>query len=382
MPKTTTDLQPSVLKWAREKASLTVEELAKKLQVPPASVLQWETDGRIPMSKIAPLAASTNLAFGYLMLPSPPNEVVPIADYRTIGNYRRNNPSGELLDVLYQSQLRQDWFRNYVIEGGGEKLPFVGSVDIGTPYKETARMIARTLNIGSTLNSKCKDWEEAFRRTIERIESGRILVSKSGMALGNTRRTLKVEEFRGFALVDAYAPLVFVNNADASSAQMFTLMHEIVHVWIGQTSLNNLDATFAATDATEQYCNQVAAEVLIPEQEMSARWDRHQGKHQLSTLANFYKVSKIVTARRAKDLGLISWDEFMGIFQEETAATKKGKGGSYYRNAQVASGRRFAVAIIKDAKTGRTTYKDAMYLLNIPKIDNFRKFANSLSIDL
>ena len=99
-----------------------------------------------------------------------------------------------------------------------------------------------------------------------------MLVVFSGIVGNNTHRKLETEEFQGFALVDEYAPLVFVNSADFRAAQMFTLAHEIAHLFVGETGVSSFDNLQPTEDLTEQFCNRIAAEFLAPEEELRAFW--------------------------------------------------------------------------------------------------------------
>src|SRR5205814_5491741 len=118
----------------------------------------------------------------------------------------------------------------------------------------------------------CENWEEAMRCHIEATESAGILVLKSSIAEGNTHRRLSVDEFRGFALSDKFAPLIFINGADARTAQMFTLAHEVAHIWLGESGISNLERTYPVGNAIEKYCNSVAAEILLPLEVIRSEW--------------------------------------------------------------------------------------------------------------
>lgn len=126
-------LQPSVLQWARERAKLSVEDLAAKFGKKDVAswtkkVEGWENDGTLTYREAEKLAKATHTAFGYLFLDRPPEVRMPIPDFRTAGGQGLEGMSTELLDVIYQSLRRQEWFRDYLQEMESEKLPFASSV--------------------------------------------------------------------------------------------------------------------------------------------------------------------------------------------------------------------------------------------------------------
>ena len=127
----------------------------------------------------------------------------------------------------------------------------------------------------------------------------------NGIVGNNTHRKLDPEKFRGFVLVDDYAPLVFVNGADSKAAQMFTLAHELAHLWFGSSAAFDLRELQPADDETERACNRIAAELLAPEHELRDAWTAAlQSPNRYQVLARQFKVSELVAARRLLDLGL------------------------------------------------------------------------------
>ena len=217
---------------------------------------------------------------------------------------------------------------------------------------------------------------------IEAIESAGILFMRAGYAFGYTGSKLAVDEFRGFAIADEYAPLIFVNGADARNGQMFTLAHEIAHIWLGLSGISNLDRTYASGAAVETYCNNVAAEVLLPIEEIKISWrEGYHDSEEIHRLSYKYKVSKVVVARRAHDAGFISTERFNSIFRTEMRMKKKPGGGDYYLNEQYQNSKRFSVAVVREAKEGRTLFHDAMKLLGIKKQETFSKYVESLQME-
>jgi Zn-dependent peptidase ImmA (M78 family) len=378
-------LVPQVLRWARERANLSVRQLAEKIGAKPEQVREWEQTGQLSFARAEKLARVTHTPFGYLYLQAPPEETLPIPDFRTVAGKDLVRPSPDLLDVLSEALRRQDWFRDYLITYGEEALSFVGSVKLEDSPDEVAARIRHAILLDSEDRSSARTWEEALRLQVEGIEESGVLVMRSGIVGNNTHRQLSVEEFRGFALSDPYAPLVFINSRDSKGAQMFTLAHELVHIWLGVSGVSNLEATYAPNHRIERYCNRVAAEVLVPAAELRAEWQAARSQSRLlAGLAHRFKVSSLVLLRRLRDLRFISQPQFERQyadeekrFQERTA--QSAGGGDFYLTQRTRTGARFAKALIESVLEGRTTYRDAFQLLGIRKIETFNEFVKEMN---
>jgi Zn-dependent peptidase ImmA (M78 family) len=208
----------------------------------------------------------------------------------------------------------------------------------------------------------------------------------SGIVGSDTRRKLDPGEFRGFALADPYAALVFVNGADSKAAQVFTLAHELAHLWLGETALSDLDPASFRTNPVERWCNLVAAELLVPMEEFRVAFDLSANmRDQLQPLAERFRVSTQVILGRIREAGYLSWDEYLqelGIERErvEAIAAERGGGGNYYNTKPVQVGKRFARAIVASAMEGRTSYTEAFRLLGVKKASTFEGLADRLGV--
>ncbi|RYD76613.1 MAG: helix-turn-helix domain-containing protein [Verrucomicrobiaceae bacterium] len=227
-------LEPTVLRWARDRAGLDPTALAQKLKVDVDAIYEWEQGGEISFHRIEKLAKVTHTPMGLLFLKRPPDERLPIQDFRTVDNASIQRPSPELLDTVYQMQRRQEWMREFLIDEGELPLPFVGTFAGAASPELVAADMRRILGLATGWANSEQTWMDALVRLRREIEALGVLVVINGVVGNNSHRCLDPEEFRGFALCDAYAPLIFVNNADAKAAQMFTLIHELAHLWIGE----------------------------------------------------------------------------------------------------------------------------------------------------
>jgi Zn-dependent peptidase ImmA (M78 family) len=366
---------------------LSPDELASEIGATLEEVEHWEATGEIDLDLVAKFAEKAKLPFGYLFLPEPPPNKLNISDFRRIAGEEPPPPSRRLLSVLYRCQRRQRWYREYLIKHDTAPLRFVGSVTIKTPIEDVAKDIASTVQIGARYNRTADTWEDTIARSIENIESAGIIVSRVSYSDDYTHNTLSVSEFRGFALSDEYAPLVFINGADAPSAQMFTFAHEIAHIWLGESAVSNLDKTYSGPNEIERFCNAVAAEILVPYNVLKEQWNLASPHGaEVSRLSRAFRVSKIVIARRARDAGLVSKAYYDKIYEAQmlayAAAKAKIEFGNYYNTKPFEASRRLSAAIIADTRDGRTMYREAMSLLGIRTSDGLVRYAQEMQMSL
>ena len=138
------------------------------------------------------------------------------------------------------------WYRDEALVNGEPPLHFVGSLNLATPPAEAADHLRQQLGFSVQARRDCPTWTEALRLFISRAEQAGVMVMVSGVVMNNNNRQLDPQEFRGFALADPLAPLVFINGADSKAAQMFTLAHELAHLWLGQSALSDVQAARSA----------------------------------------------------------------------------------------------------------------------------------------
>src|SRR5581483_3495536 len=263
------DVKPALLRWARERARLREETLLRQFP----KLREWEAGTTKPtLRQVEAFADATASPLGYLFLPEPPEDALPIPDFRTLDDQPIRRPSANLLDTIFDMQRRQAWLREDRIEAGHEPLPFIGSVTADAAPARIAAAMRRTVGAVAGWADLHGTWTDALSWLRNRAEMIGIIVVINGVVGNNTRRKLDPEEFRGFVLPDDYAPFVFLNGSDGKAAQMFTLAHELAHLWINQAGVFNLRDMQPAPDSRERFCNAVAAEFLIPEEELRRVW--------------------------------------------------------------------------------------------------------------
>ena len=369
-------ISPRVLSWARRRRDLDADGLARKLGVKPEKVKAWESgDGRPTFRQAQRMADALHIPFGYLFLREPPAEKLPIPDLRTVGDKPPREPSPDFLDLVNDVLTKQQWYREYREAEGADPLPFVGRYGVNDDAKTIAADIRDALSIDDDMREGAANWD-AFRRELTlRSEGLGILVMRSGIVGNNIRRALDVNEFRGFAISDDLAPLVFVNGRDAKAAQIFTLAHEMAHLWIGEGGVSNPDYKLRSDDQggdVERIANRVAAETLVPSADFLARWqDDLPIEANMRRLSRHYKVSGIAALRQALDLELVAPKEYWTLYDEmalnapPSNGESKSGGGNFYATVLSRNGRVFASAAISGAAEGSLLLDEAARLLDV-----------------
>lgn len=208
----------------------------------------------------------------------------------------------------------------------------------------TAAAMRAVLGWDSEARARCRTWDEALTQLREAAESAGVLVMISGIVGSDTNRKLDPDEFHGFALADAHAALAFVNGTDSKAAQVFTLAHELAHLWLGETALSDVDLGSIRANTVERWCNHVAAELLAPIDEFRVAFDPSAGlRDQLQPLAERFRASTQVILGRVREAGRLSWDEYLhelGFERARVAAivAGRGAGGNYYNTCPSRSG--------------------------------------------
>jgi Zn-dependent peptidase ImmA (M78 family)/DNA-binding XRE family transcriptional regulator len=376
-----------VLEWARKRAGLSVSQLAKDLNVNTVNVEAWEHGQQKPsFGKAGDLAKRLRIPFGYLFLSEPPADDIPLPDLRTETGERPENPSLDFTDLVQNTLLKQQWYSDYLRESHDAKLKFVGTAQVGASIRDTADEMRRWLGVNQQMRDRCSSWEKFKVEFIRNVEEIGVLVMRSGVA-GSNRRPLSVHEFRGFAIVDLIAPLVFINARDAKSAQIFTLAHELVHIWLGESGVSNPDPQKRSTDelnVIEQFCNRVAAELLVPSVAVSQMWDKKLTLDQnVRRLVRIYRVSRYVVARQVYELDKITRDQYLvyldsykGLWKPKDRDEEESE-GNFYNTFAARNSKTLIAGVVRALGEHRLTYLDASRLLGI-KIATFKKVADRL----
>ncbi len=359
----TLQISPNILRWAADQRGLSLDALVDLLEKPAKHDVL--ISGKFSIAEAEKLAKKTQIPFGYFFLDTPPVTAQRgIPDLRQLPNHEPL--SIDFFDALDDVLRKQHWYQEYLQEQGAQKLGFVGKYPFkaNLPAERVASDIQNTLGITDQERKQCKNYSEFFTLFSAKAENIGILVFKNGIVKSNTRRGLSVTEFRGFAIADPLAPVVFINGKDSEAAWIFTLAHEIAHIWLGESGISDLPANQQKSDnKLEIYCNRIAAELLTPKAQFLVAWEQATDP-KFDQLSKIFKVSRLVIARRAFDLGKIDWTTYQAI-SDASSKQKSSGGGNPYSSYPLRNSKRLTRAIVSTAMSGGMMLREAASLLNV-----------------
>ncbi|WP_163400063.1 ImmA/IrrE family metallo-endopeptidase [Flavobacterium fluviatile] len=366
------NINKNIIEWAIVRNGNSVEEFYE--QNP--NVESWTKGDKNPTVKqLEDFTHKVHVPFGYMFLENPPIEKVPLPFFRTGSVNETNKVSLNVFHTIQNILDRQNWLTEYLNELDFPNLNFIGKYNIDDNHKVIVNDIRNILKLDLDWASKHNTWEQALDFLTNQIEEAGIIVTFNGIVGTNTRRVIDVNECRGFVLVNSKAPFLFINSADAKAAQMFTLIHELAHVWLGKSAGFDNQNLIPANDPIEILCDKVAAEFLVPEIIFMNKWEVVKD---FGILSRIFKVSQIVIARRALDLNLITKINFLEFYNQYMADFKfkksnQGSGGNFYATARKRVSLRFASFVNNAVKENKLLYRDAYKLTNL-KGETYNKF--------
>lgn len=359
----TVNIKIELIDWAISRAGYAHGEFFKKF--PRAK--GWLEENKEPtLPQLRDFAKKAHVPFGYLFLPEPPAEDLPIPFFRTLDG-ETDQVSVNLRDIILNLQQRQDWIRDYLIDQGNDPLDFIGRFTHRDLRAEVADNIRRVLGINLNWAAEFSSWRDALRSLSETVEEAGIFIVFNSVVDNNTHRPITVDECRGFVLCDEYAPFIFINSADSKSAQMFTIAHELAHLWIGESAGFDFRQLQPYDNVIERFCDTVAAEFLVPQEQFDLQWRQTQDFEQI---ARQFKVSQIVIARRALDTGKINREDFFEFYNDHIARfeqykEQRGAGGNFYATLRIRLNQRFIATVHRAVKENRLLYKHAYELTGL-----------------
>lgn len=369
MPAVKVNIQPAIISWALSQTS--EEKLGAKLV---ENIKHWLDGTKSPtFNQIEDFSKKSHIPLGYFFLQTPPVEQISLLEYRTLDSVELTNPSRNLIDTIHEMEAVQEWMVNYRKEWNYDTISVVGSLKGITDINVIANIIRSDLGFTVDWYRECANSSEAFNKVRGLLEECGIVVMMNGIVGKNTHRALDVNEFRAFAMVNEWAPLIFINGADSAGGRLFSLFHEIVHLWLGENDLYN-DRRYSANGVKllEVVCNAVAGELIVPKEAFLEKWkdNTNDDTHvKIKELARIFRCSGSVIARRALDNQKIDKNTYNQVITDAIEAyiqskQEKSSGGDYYRVARSKLDGVFVRALCESVNSGRTSFTEAYRLTN------------------
>lgn len=368
-------VEQKIFEWATQQTDKSFDDIDNKFP----KFEEWVTGEIQPtLNQLIEFSTFTKIPFGYLVLKDPPTETLPLLEFRTVDTEEILNPSRELLDTIKDMEKKQEWMREYLIDEGYSKNDIVKSIHFSNELKikNTSKYIKEKIGITDDWYKNSNTRNDSFNYLKQVLSDNGILVMQNGTALGNTHRPLNVNEFRAFALVDDYAPLIFINTQDTQNGKVFSILHELTHIFLGVDSLYNKDfyKRNKYANKLEVLCNAVAAEIAVPIEEFQLEWKnvRIEDIYQkVSIISDKFKISSIVIARKALDTELIAKEIYYQIakkVQEDANKINRTKsGGNAIHTAQSRLDKKFVYALSNSLDRGYAVYTDIYKLTGLSR---------------
>ena len=364
MSVNTIEVAQSIWQWVLSSTTLSDENQVQ--------LNKWLNGEKVPtFNQLEKFSSQTHIPFGYFFLKTPPIEELTLLEYRTIDSAATQTPSRDLFDTVRQMENVQEWMREHLVSGGADKIEFLGTINTNDDAVTVADKIRKVLILSKDWFAKSKTLDESFKTLRKAIGNAGVIVMLSSIVGNSTRRPLNVEEFRAFTLLDEYAPLIFINSADSKGGKLFSLLHEFVHIGVGQNRLYTVGLNdLSIVNPIETFCNAVTAEILTPADLFKANWQStlvDGANEKIVALSNYFKCSQLVIARRALDLKYISESEYALTAHEAKqrfALKTDNGGGDYYKTQATRIDHRFLFALEASVREGRTLHSDAFRLTN------------------
>lgn len=366
------DIKPEMLTWAITRAGFDMDAYLDKNP----QVKTWIDGEKKPtVRQLETFADKVYIPYGFLLMEKQLDEKCPIPFFRT--KTKGNHFNLNVYEAVITMQNRQHWLSEYLSANDSDRLAFVGQFSEERDVIKVVGAIREILDLTEDWAFNLQSVGGAINLLVRKLENVGCIVMFQSMIGFQTSRKIPVSECRGFTLVDELAPCIFVNNDDAPSAKLFTLVHEFVHILMGESVGNGGDDTIKEDNELEQFCDAVAAGVLMPEDLFREIWRKHKGD--FKRVAVPFKVSGLAATKRALTLGLITEEQFFTYYKWLTSQPippkQKGGKGDFYITAKKRLGYAFLVHIRNAINSNQLLYRDA-YALTGYRGNSFNKLIN------
>ena len=372
MARAYVDIKPEMLTWAITRAGFDVDAYLDKNP----QVKTWIDGEKKPtVRQLEIFAEKVYIPYGFLLMEKQVDEKCPIPFFRT--KTKGNHFNLNVYEAVITMQNRQHWLSEYLSANDYDKPAFVGQYSEERDVIKVVEAIREILDIIPDWAFDLHSTGAAINLLVRKLEDVGSVVMFQSMIGFQTSRKIPVSECRGFTLVDEHAPCIFINNDDAPGAKLFTLVHEFVHILMGESVGNGGDDTIKEDNELEQFCDAVAAEFLMPEDLFKDIWIKRKGD--FKRVAAPFKVSGLAAARRALTLDLITEEHFFAYYNWLASLPvppkQKCGSGDFYATAKKRLGYAFWIHIRNAINSNQLLYRDA-YALTGYSGNSFNKLIN------
>lgn len=369
-------IEKNIFNWAIEESGFSKDCVTDKFRF----VSDVINGSGITINQAKQLANFLKIPLGFLFLKEKPLNCDFNVEFRTIGNKQNNNLSKDLKDVLLDMDFKKNWMNSFRKSLEYEKILDGNIINLNNSSLQNASIVRKFLEIDDNWFRNTKPYSN-YQFLKLKLENKGFVVMSSGIVGQNTRRKLNINEFRGFALYDEYAPLIFINSSDNLSAESFTLIHEMIHL----LSNRNDDILNEKDGKIERLVNDIVAEVLMPENYIfNLTKNIVLNEKKVHELASYFRVNDFAIAYRLYNLNLIGFDLFEYFSKKAKERAKaKSSGGDYYATYCSKMSNTFVEAVFESINTNYITYIEGIRLLGInsrvySKIGDFVRYRNEV----
>ncbi|MBI4744865.1 MAG: ImmA/IrrE family metallo-endopeptidase [Actinobacteria bacterium] len=392
MSKVEALITPSVIKWARVTAKISIEEASKKLKRPIEDIVAWETGTKKPSIAQARKASEVyKRPLAVFYLPEPPQDFDTLKDFRRLPRNESREYDSILTFLMRNAVAHQEWTIDFLRNEGTSELSYVGSSSIYDDPTVVAENILKVLEITPDNQCSCRTRDDALRLWILAAEKSGVFIFREG--------NIDLQKCRGFVLSDKLAPFIFLNSEDAKAAQLFTLVHELCHIWLDQSGISNIEEygryPSDEVSAIEQFCNRVASEALLHRQYFNVVWSKLDKaksiEDRIEKTSKVFKISEETIARRLLDDNVIGNQKYQELrdyyqarwleFKEKERKRLKlaGGGPTFYTTKAFNNGYSYTQTVIGAFNGGGLSGRDASMLLGV-KVNHLAKLALTVGI--
>lgn len=381
-------VNPKVLNHYIEKSEISIEIIRNRSNL--KKIEQWLSGDVSPtFNQLNQLAKILRVPYTYLIIDEVIVDNLPLLDFRTLNSIDSEKTSRDLIDTIKQIEKRNEFIVDYRKDNGFEPYDYVGAFKVTSNINEVTTYIRKTLKIEKFWQLSLNRNSNSYNFFRDKLRDIGVQIFKSGYVNRNTKRTLEIDEFRAFVIVNKYAPTIFINSNDSTNGMLFSLLHEFAHILLGQSNIFNVNDTDYYKNThmdVEKYCNEIAGEIIVPKSNFSSEWEKTYGipetYSKIENLAYVFKTSKTVIARKALSLSLIDnqlYNEIAAENREEYLTYKKElrkkTGGPDYWNVQFDKmDPNFYASVYNSFQSGNIEYTEAKNILDFKNRKEFKRY--------